>query len=73
MAKIIISELHSTEAENFLTALDDVDCKLIYGGDEYDLSKISQFAETVFEFVVISLAIHSIVELVKSYIAHDRK
>lgn len=73
MAKIIISELHSTDAENFLDTLDNVECQSIYGGDEYDLTNISKFVETVFDFLVISLAIYSIVDLVKTYINHNNK
>ncbi|MBD2361874.1 hypothetical protein H6G36_11885 [Anabaena minutissima FACHB-250] len=73
MARIIIYELYSTDSENFLTDLDEEDSKLIYGGDKYDLNKISQFTETIFEFVVIILAIDSIVELVKSYIVSSTK
>ncbi|UKP00443.1 hypothetical protein [Nostoc sp. UHCC 0870] len=70
MAKIIIYELDSNESQNVLTELDDGEYNLIYGGDEYGLNNISRFTETILEFVVVILAIHSIVDLVKSYIVH---
>lgn len=74
MAKIIISELISSNSDNFLTDIDlhDSNSMLMYGGDEYTRAQILKLGQKAIEFVLVSFAISSIVELVESFIDDNK-
>lgn len=73
MAKIIVSELHSHDSENFLTDLNYEESGLIYGGNQYSYNQIFILAEKIFRFITISFAIATILKIVNSYIGNSHK
>lgn len=67
MAKIIISELHSVDSDNFLTEIDDIDSTSIYGGNDLEFSQFMNFALNLLNTVLRAYAIHNITLLAKSF------
>ncbi|MFN6570909.1 hypothetical protein A6770_20715 [Nostoc minutum NIES-26] len=71
MAKIIISDLHTADSETYLTVMNDIDSMFVYGGDDYALSELINFAYKFLDFVVAIFGIYNIALLAKSFNASE--
>ncbi|QSJ15930.1 hypothetical protein JYQ62_29720 [Nostoc sp. UHCC 0702] len=67
MAKIIIAELNLFDSESYLTEMNDMDSMFVYGGDDYALSQVINFALKLLDFVLAVYAIYNITSLAKSF------
>lgn len=70
MAKIIISELYTTDSESYLTEMDDMDSISVYGGDDA-YSQFTNFAVILADAVLTAYAIYNIIALAKSFNTAD--
>lgn len=71
MAKIIISELQIADSENYLTEMNVIDSKSVYGGDNDAFSQVINFALKLLEAVLSAYAIYNITLLASSFNSSD--
>jgi hypothetical protein len=67
MAKITISDLNSSDSENLLNELSQIESRAILGGETQNFSELVQFGIKTMEFILLAYAIDSISHIATSF------
>ena len=67
MAKITISDLHPSDANNLLNELSYIEFGSILGGESKNFAQLVNFEMKNMQFILLAYAMNCVVELVKSF------
>jgi len=67
MAKITISDLHPSDANNLLNELGYIEFGSILGGESKNFAQLVKFEIKNMQFILLAYAMNCVVDLVKSF------